>query len=247
MVDRILRMRLEVHRAELDEILPMRALFREEAHRQIVRDSILPRGLADPWVFLRGGSPVGYAGVWNEHFPGRVMEFFVTGELEGEAGSLLRRLIRLSGAVEMEAQTNLARMFALLGSCTRSIAEEDLLFEDGGETTLTLHGGLFRPRGERGGGPDGEWVIELEGEIVAAGGVLTHYNPPYADLYMEVASHARGKGIGSYLVQELRRVCRAAGLIPAARCAVGNEASRRTLTRGGMVRCGALCAGPTDV
>jgi hypothetical protein len=34
--------------------------------------------------------------------------------------------------------------------------------------------------------PEGDWVVDVAGEVVAAGGHLTHYNHPYADIYMEV-------------------------------------------------------------
>ena len=33
---------------------------------------------------------------------------------------------------------------------------------------------------------EGDWVLVREGEVVATGGFLTHYNEPFADLYMAV-------------------------------------------------------------
>lgn len=54
---------------------------------------------------------------------------------------------------------------------------------------------------------------------------------------MEVAEPFRRKGYGSYLVQELKRVCRGTGHIPAARCGTGNSASQRALQRAGMLPC----------
>jgi GNAT superfamily N-acetyltransferase len=35
-----------------------------------------------------------------------------------------------------------------------------------------------------------------------------HYNPPYGDVYMEVAEPFRRRGLGAYLVQELKRIVR---------------------------------------
>ena len=81
------------------------------------------------------------------------------------------------------------------------------------------------------------------GRVVATGGFLCHYNPPYGDLYMEVAEHARRQGYGSYLIQELKRVCYEAGRLPSARCSPENEASRRTLERAGLLSCGRLLVG----
>src|SRR5947207_7218015 len=62
--------------------------------------------------------------------------------------------------------------------------------------------------------PVGDWGIEVDGRIVATGGALFHYNPPYGDIYMEVAEPARRKGYGSYLVQEVKRACYQMGKLP---------------------------------
>lgn len=48
---------------------------------------------------------------------------------------------------------------------------------------------------------------------------------------------------GSYLVQELKRICRDAGHGPAARCNKDNAASRLTLQRAGMIPCGRIVTG----
>ena len=81
------------------------------------------------------------------------------------------------------------------------------------------------------------------GPVVATGGFLCHYNPPYGDIFMEVTEPARRQGIGSYLVQEVKRVCYEAGKKPAARCGPSNIASRRTLQKAGLLPCGRLLAG----
>jgi GNAT superfamily N-acetyltransferase len=91
--------------------------------------------------------------------------------------------------------------------------------------------------------PEGDFVAELDGEIVATGGFLTHYNPPFADLYMEVQAEHRRKGIGAFLVAEVVRECYAAGRVPSARCDIGNVASRATLTSAGMRTCGFMLRG----
>lgn len=237
-------MRIEVREAGFDEIRPLWQRQRAEANCQIVRDSILPRGLADPYLVSCDDTPVGYGGVWNRHFPGRLMAFF----LEDDAGldelDTLRRLLAVAGATEMEAQSNMSQQFRLLQEAADSIVEEHLLFRDeAGHTALELPDAVFRPRVAADEGPEGAWVIERGGRVVAGGGYLTHYNPPYADLYLEVVGEARGEGIGRYLVQELRGVCRGLGLVAAARCDPDNVASRRALERGGLARCGVLCAG----
>ena len=86
-------------------------------------------------------------------------------------------------------------------------------------------------------------MIELDHLVVASGGVLTHYNPPYGDIYMEVDEAFRRRGIGSYLVQELKRVAYESGKLPAARCNSSNMISRKTLERAGFARCGEMQLG----
>jgi len=232
---------------DLDAIAGMRERYRAAAGCQIVRDSILPRGLATPWILLRGGEPAGYAGVWSEHFPGRILEAWVAPEHESVADALLRTLIRESGARAIEWQTNLPGSAALAGKVADEVRIEHLLFEDGPATSLAApHGAAFVRREAahvRDGDPEGPWVLTVHGSLVAAGGILTHYNEPWGDLYMAVVERERRRGFASFLVQELRRLARADGLIPAARCGPANEASRRTLLRAGMVECGRLLSG----
>jgi RimJ/RimL family protein N-acetyltransferase len=79
--------------------------------------------------------------------------------------------------------------------------------------------------------------------VAASGGILFHYNRPYGDIYMETAEAFRRRGLGSFLVQELKRVCYEGGQVPAARCSPNNIASRRTLQRAGFVPCGHILKG----
>jgi GNAT superfamily N-acetyltransferase len=66
---------------------------------------------------------------------------------------------------------------------------------------------------------------------------------PYGDIYMSVAEPLRRRGLGSYLVQELKRVCYENGDVPAARCNPTNVASRKMLQKAGFVPCGHILAG----
>ena len=79
------------------------------------------------------------------------------------------------------------------------------------------------------------WTLELGGVSIGKGGLLFHYNPPYADLHMEIDETYRRRGLGAYLVQELKRECYEMGAVPAARCSPQNEASFRTLQRAGFL------------
>ena len=57
-------------------------------------------------------------------------------------------------------------------------------------------------------------VVEVDGEVAASGGILFHYNRPYGDIYMETAEPYRRRGLGSFIVQELKRVCYEGDMAP---------------------------------
>jgi len=241
-------------RTEYKEIEALRGLYRQEANCQIIHDSILARGLADPYLILKDGRRAGYGGVWNKYDVGRVMEFYTLPSARPHALPLFRELLAASQATQIEAQTNIPWMLTLLYDCATGITEEAILFEDAFTTDLACPNGVFRrstpedaaamfPHHEE---PTGDWVLETEGAVVATGGFLCHYNPPYGDIFMEVSEPARRQGYGSYLVQELKRVCYEAGKKPAARCNPANVTSRRTLQKAGFLPCGRLLAGKLD-
>ena len=91
--------------------------------------------------------------------------------------------------------------------------------------------------------PEGDYVIEKSGDIIGTGGFLLHYNKPFADLYMEVQPEQRRNGYGSFLIQEIKKVCYLAGRVPAARCGISNPASKATLIKGGMEVAGYMLTG----
>ena len=72
---------------------------------------------------------------------------------------------------------------------------------------------------------------------------MLHYNPPFGDIYMEVDETRQRRGYGSYLIQELKRVCYEMGRIPAARCNVANAASRAALQKAGLLPCARMLNG----
>jgi GNAT superfamily N-acetyltransferase len=236
---------------ELSDIRLMRESFVEEACCQIVRYSILPRKLAAPYLIFFEGEVAGYGAIGTAHFPGRIMEFFAIPSRRDRAAEMLSALAQAGDATQAEAQSNIPWTHSVWLAATENRREDYLLFEDGGPSRLTCPGMKFRVRDDRDAGqvfehrhePVGNWVVEDDEGIAATGGYFTHYNPPYADIYMEVAERARGRGVGSFLVRELMRVCREMGLRPAARCVPSNVASRKTLEKAGMRVCGSLDAG----
>lgn len=228
-------MDVEVTSVEMSEILPLRDLHRQQMNCQIVHDSFPQRGLSDAYRIRVNGRLAGYGLVANKYHKDSVDEFYVVPGHRAAAALLFRAVIDASRATRIRAQTNDPLLSTMLYAHGRNITSESVIFDDGGASQLSLaYGALSRdPAG------DGEsWRIEHDGATIATGGLLFHYNPPFADIYMDVDEAHRRRGFGSYLVQELRRISYEIGHVPAARCNIGNLASQRTLQRGGLRPCG---------
>jgi GNAT superfamily N-acetyltransferase len=244
-------MKIEVSRVEVGEIVPLRELYRHEMACQIVHDSFLQRGSSDPYLIRVGDRIAGYGLVANKHCPDIVNEFYTFPAYRAAALPLFRQLLEVSRATRIRAQTNDRLLMLMLHDCATAISSEAILFEDALTTHLTCPAGTFRKVTEADKEslfehkhePVGDWMIERDGAAVATGGALFHYNPPYGDIFMEVDESRRRSGFGSYLVQELKRICYETGKVPAARCHVSNVASRGTLQKAGLLPCGRILLG----
>jgi GNAT superfamily N-acetyltransferase len=229
------------------EILPLRTRHRQEMNCQIVHDSIHRReGWTSSYLLELDGVAVGFgsiaiAGPWKDK--PTVFEFYVAPEHRPGGFDLFEAFLAASGARFFEVQSNDALLAAMVHTYGSNVASEKIVFHDGVTTANQANGANLRrvtPEEQiqacierRQGG--GEWVLEIEGQTVAKGGILFHYNRPYGDIYMEVTEGFRRRGLGSYLVQELKRECYELGAVPCARCSPENIASRRTLLRAGFV------------
>jgi GNAT superfamily N-acetyltransferase len=247
-------MTIEVERVELPAIQAMRELYRREMDCQVIHDSIhCRRGWSLEYLLALDGSPVGYgsvaiAGPWKDK--PTLYEFFVLPEYRRRVFDLFAELLSASSPVAIETQSNDPLLTVMLHAFARDVVSESILFHDRFTTTLAPPpGALFRrPTAEdkldvHPEDFDTHGVVEVEGQIAATGGILFHYNPPYGDIFMDVAEPFRRRGRGAYLVQELKRVARERGNIPAARCNVTNVASRKTLQKAGFVPCGHILTG----
>ena len=224
---------------------------------QIVHDSYHSRGFTDSYLVKVRGKVVGYGSVAGDPDPPRetVKEFYVVPAHRAAALFLFRALLSKVRPRWIEAQTNDPFLLLPLFECGTALESNRILFAEGLTTEHANPGVVFRQITETDRPsmfahtvePVGDWVLESSGEVVATGGLMFHYNPPYADIYMEVASTRRREGFGSYLVQELKRLCYEMGYRPAARCRVDNLASRRTLERAGMLPCAHIVRGHVAV
>jgi GNAT superfamily N-acetyltransferase len=246
-------MSIDIKKASLRKVEALRDEYREEMNCQIVHDSWHERGFLQSYLIKVGDRIVGYGSVGGvgKEPKDLVKEFYLEGDARPDAQALFRAFVRASGARRVEAQTNDRLLTQMLLDTVETVERDRVLFEDAVTTRLVVPDATFRaisPHERKQAfhhevEPVGDWVLELDGKVVATGGLMSHYNPPYSDIYMEVAAPVRGRGLGSYLVQELKRVSYEMGKKPAARCNASNVASRRTLERAGMAPCAWIIGG----
>ena len=236
-------MTISVKPVTVEDIFPWRDLYREEMHCQIVHDDMHARaGWTQPYMVEIAGAPAGYGSVlvggpWTG--TRTVFEFYLASQHRARVFDAFSSLLTASEATAIKAQTNDALLTVMLHVWAKNIVSEAIVFEDKLTTAHTVDGAALRRRGE----PDHDWRLEVDGAIAATGGILYHYNRPYGDIYMEVAEPYRQRGLGSYLVQELKRACYELGSISCARCNPTNIASRKTLQKAGFVPCAHILSG----
>lgn len=247
-------MSMNAKRVPLEEILPLRALFLQEANHQVRYNACHERGWSDSYALQIDGSVVGYGAIKGREIPERntVFEYFVLPPFRKYASALFRTLVAAAQPEFVECQSNDPMLSAMLFEFARSVSADVVLFEDHRVTELILPGALVRRRRvdeeafAHAIESVGDYVVAQEGEVIATGGFLLHYNPPFADLYMEVREDCRGRGVAGFLLQEVKRQCYLAGRVPAARCGIRNLASRGALCKAGLKICGFMLTGEVD-
>jgi GNAT superfamily N-acetyltransferase len=250
---------MKVHRVELREIESMRDIYRHEMNCQVLFDSIHGRpGWSHEYLISEGDRRVGYgsvavAGPWKEK--PALYEYFVLPQHRGRVFDFFIALLTASGTTEIETQSNAGLLTVMLHTFAPSVASEAILFHDKLTTNHALPDALFRRAAPEDAAqvaqqqldPGARWLVALGGVVAAAGDILFHYNRPYGDIYMAVGESFRRRGVGTYLVQELKRICYEGGSVPAARCNPNNVASRQTLQRAGFVPCGHIVKGTVSL
>jgi GNAT superfamily N-acetyltransferase len=244
---------IDIAPVPLEQVVPLRELYRREMNCQIVHDSLPGRGFGNLFLIRADGRVAGYGFVMGYRGEPKdmVQEFYVLPTLRGSALPMFRRLIAVSVARRIEVQSNDVLLTLMLYDCATGITSDRVVFHDGLTTNLAVPGATFRAVTEADRArifehkvePGGEWLIEHDGVIVATGGIALHYNPPYGDLFMEVDEPFRRRGYGSYLLQELKRACYEMGRVPAARCNASNAASRAALQKAGLFPCARMLSG----
>jgi GNAT superfamily N-acetyltransferase len=245
-------MPVQVVRGALADILGWRALFLQELHAQCRYDACHARGWSDLRLLQLHDRIVGYGALKardDQAVRDAVFEWYVLPPWRSHQRDLFAALVAASGAEWVECQTNDPCLYPVARHVAPDLqpttflfeADKDVVSEDAGAGGLRSRGtdDTFTHTSE----PVGDQVLEVDGEIVGTAGHLTHYNPPFADIYMEVAPTQRRKGYGARLVAGAIRECWLSGHVPAARCHIDNIASRATLLNGGMREVGQVMIG----
>ena len=238
---------ISVRQVPLQDITAMREAFRAEMNCQIVHDSIHHRrGWTLEFALAERDNVVGYAslavdGPWRNK--PTFYELHVAPERRCRVFELFEAFLSATQPKAFEVQSSDALTTTMALTFARDIATERVVFRDSCTTSHVIPGATLRcvtPAEDvqtaiavRQGGA--EWLLEVGGTVVGKGGILFHYNAPYGDIYMEVNEEFRRRGFGTYLVQELKRLCYELGGIPAARSDPTNAVSHRTLQKAGLL------------
>ncbi len=241
--------------ASNQDTLPLRVRYRAEAKEQIVHDSLHTRaGWTKSYLLQFGGRPAGFGsiaigGPWKDK--PTVFEFYLLPEAHGHAFDFFEAFVAASGAQFFEVQTSDLLLAVMLHTFGSDLASEKIVFRDELTTSLPAQGTTLKRITseeesvccfqERAG--KSEWSLELNAKAVGSGALLFHYNSPYCDVAMEITEEYRRRGLGAYLVQELKRIAYEMGGIPAARCDPKNVASRKTLQKAGLVPFASIMVG----
>ncbi len=80
------------------------------------------------------------------------------------------------------------------------------------------------------------FVLYEQQTLIAAGECIpSQQQPPYADLGMVVARSYRGRGVGSFLLTQLKKHCYEMGWRPICSCEAANRASKRAIEKAGFI------------
>lgn len=235
--------KLTVTKTSLDTIQSFRINFLQENNFQFTYDKCHRYGWADTWLIEVNNIQAGYAAVWGQskrQDRDAIFEFYLLKPYRNIASAIFDKVVSETGATWIECQSNDVLLTSMLYEFTSNILAETILFEDHVETELYIPGvRIGRKISEENSGDDvGGYFLEQQGEMVATGGFMLNYNFPYADIYMEVKEPFRRNGLGSLMVQELKKEIYRIGRVPAARCNIMNRASKATLLKAGFAPCG---------
>jgi RimJ/RimL family protein N-acetyltransferase len=257
--------------AEREEVVLLRQVRTREINDIVLTErGFAHRGWYDPYLIRDNERPIGY-GLLNIYDDVRMLvEFSLLPFYRAEALPIEELFLRQLAITHISADTRDLFLTLMLYDFCEQITSEDISFRDQFRTQYQVPGVTLRPATEADvpalypilRGPEGhpfemeseadvmEWIqrdvgwLLMEGQtIVGVGAIFKDFNPPFAELGMLVPGYVRGRGYGTYILQELKTVCYQRGLVPTSRCDVRNLASRRTHLKAGFLPSGRLLDG----
>jgi RimJ/RimL family protein N-acetyltransferase len=229
-----------VTKVPLKDLGDLRSEFLKEINIQFTYNKCHLYGWADTYLFTTNGQPLGYGSVWGkEEREDRdsIFEYYLKPAFRKHAHEIFRKFIDTSGVSFIECQSNDPFLSEVFFEFANDIYAENILFEDGFDSTLSVDGIKMESRPSE-NSSDKAFVLKLDGEVVASGGLMLNYNFPYADIYYGVEETHRRKGYGSFFVQELKKEAYRMGRVPAARTGIDNIISKQTMMKAGLQPCG---------
>ncbi len=234
-------MNITIYKVTTKDIDHLRKELLKEINNQFVCYKMQLYGWADIYAFKRGDAVVGYGSVWGKDDREKrdtVCEFYLVPEVRADYPIYLREFVMASGAGWVDSQTNDPLLAPVLFEFGSNLNTEAILFEDGFDSNLEFPGASLRAKEASSNEVDRQYTLLYNYEEVGEGGLLLNYNFPYADIYYEIHLEHRKKGLGSFMVQELKTEAYRLGRVPAARSNPTNYFSHRAMKRAGMRVCG---------
>ena len=243
-------MQIHITKTKLISILPLRKCFLQEFDFQIRNNVCHAGNWSDSYLIMVDGKEIGYGSVKGKKELNKrdtIFEYYLTPNYRNRASLIFSELLQITKVKYIESQSNDLFLSAMLYEFAENIKSHEILFEDGYASKLIQSEIIFRKKKPEDvswkNGEVGEYVLDKKGEIVAEGGFLFNFNLPFVDLYMEVKNEYRRLGLGSFIIQKMKKECYKIGHIPGARCYTSNVASKATLQKGGFKVCGYMLLG----
>ena len=193
-----------------------------------------------------------------------LLRFHLRENYQDQAQEIFRWMISTYGIQHAIASTIEPLYFSLCLDFQRSLALHSYLFRDNQRRELSsgLSKSIFRKAEESelddivrfyqaNTEGSGEWieaflnahlnreelfVLYDQQTFVATGECIpSQKQPPYADLGMVVARSYRGRGLGSFLLTQLKKHCYEAGWKPICSCEASNRASKKAIEKAGFI------------
>jgi GNAT superfamily N-acetyltransferase len=241
---------MEVAKTTLSTIAHFRKQFLEENNIQFIYDKCHRYGWADTYLFIINSEQVGYGSVWGKNERedrDAIFEFYLIKNWRHLAEQFFIEFCKSSRAPYIECQSNDRFIYPMFQKFAKNTVTEAILFADDHQTDLYVESTIMESKGQGDHPDDRQYVLIHNGEEAGSGGFMLNYNFPYADIYYQIHESHRRRGLGSYLVQELKKEIYKMGRVPAARCNVANAISKLTLLKAGMVVCGLRVNGDIDL